>query len=154
MDLATSYLGLRLAHPFMPGASPLADDLDGARRLEDAGASAIVLRSLFEEQIAREQMGALLHVDGTAHAHAEALSYLPDTSVFALGPDTYLEHLQRVRAAVSVPVIASLNGVTAGGWTRYAELMERAGAHALELNLYASPTSADDAACSAPSRRW
>jgi dihydroorotate dehydrogenase (fumarate) len=146
MNLSTNYLGLSLAHPFMPGASPLADDLDGVRLLEDAGASAIVLRSLFEEQIAREQMGALLHVEGIAHTHAEALSYLPDASVFALGPDMYLEHLQRVRAAVRVPVIASLNGVTAGGWTRYAELMESAGAHALELNLYAIPTSPDEGA--------
>jgi dihydroorotate dehydrogenase (fumarate) len=152
MDLGTTYLGLRLAHPLMPGASPLADDLDTVRRLEDAGASAIVLRSLFEEQITREQMGASLYLDGTAGAHAEALSYLPDTSVFALGPDAYLEHLRRVRAAVGVPVIASLNGTTPGGWTRYATLMEAAGADALELNLYAVPTNADDSAETVESR--
>jgi len=127
MDLTTSYLGLPLAHPLMPGASPMADDLDTVRRLEDAGASAIVLRSLFEEQIVREQMGADLHLYGHSDANAEALSYMPETRVFALGPETYLEHLQRVRAAVSVPVIASLNGTTPGGWTNYAKLMAERG---------------------------
>jgi len=146
MDLSTEYLGLRLAHPFMPGASPMADDLDMVRRLEDAGASAIVMRSLFEEQITREQMGASLHLDGHGESHAEALSYLPATSVFALGPDTYLEQLRRIRTAVSIPVIASLNGTTPGGWTRYARRMQEAGAHALELNLYVIPTSADESA--------
>jgi dihydroorotate dehydrogenase (fumarate) len=140
MDLSTKYLGLHLAHPIMPGASPLADDLDTVKRLEDAGASAIVMRSLFEEQIVREQLGAFAHLHGHADAFAEALSYVPPTSAFALGPDTYLEQLRKIRAAVGVPVIASLNGTTPGGWVEYARLMEQAGAHALELNLYDIPT--------------
>jgi dihydroorotate dehydrogenase (fumarate) len=144
MDLSTTYLGLRLAHPFMPGASPLADDLDAVKRLEDAGASAIVMRSLFEEQIAREQMGAALHFDAHANANPEAASYVPATSVFAMGPDAYLEQIRRIRAAVAVPVIASLNGTTPGGWTSYARSMQQAGASALELNLYAIPTDAGD----------
>jgi dihydroorotate dehydrogenase (fumarate) len=152
MDLATSYLGLRLAHPLMPGASPLVDDLDQVRRLEDAGASAIVMRSLFEEQIIREQIGAHKNLDGHADAFAEALSYVPPTFVFALGPDTYLEQLRRIRAAVSVPVIASLNGTTPGGWTSYARLMEQAGAHALELNLYVIPTDPDETAAAVEDR--
>jgi dihydroorotate dehydrogenase (fumarate) len=104
------------------------------------------MRSLFEEQIAREQMGASVHLDGHAEAFPEALSYLPATSVFALGPDTYLEQIRRIRAAVAVPVIASLNGTTPGGWTSYATLMQQAGAHALELNLYVVPTDPDESA--------
>jgi len=146
MDLSTTYLGLRLAHPILPGASPLADDLDTVKRLEDAGAAAITLRSLFEEQIVREQMGAAEHIHGHEGSHQEALSYLPPTSVFALGPDRYLEHLQRIRSAVGVPVIASLNGTTPGGWVQYARLMEQAGANALELNLYTIPTDAEESA--------
>ena len=152
MNLSTTYLGLHLDHPFMPGASPLADDLDNVKRLEDAGASAIVMRSLFEEQIVREQMGAYRNLDGHADSFAEALSYVPPTSVFSLGPDAYLEQLRRVRAAVAVPVIASLNGTTPGGWTSYAELMEEAGAHALELNLYAIPTDPDETAAAVEDR--
>jgi dihydroorotate dehydrogenase (fumarate) len=140
MDLSTTYLGLRLAHPLMPGASPMVDDLDTVRRLEDAGASAIVMRSLFEEQITREQLAAHRHLDGPSESFAEALSYLPPTDAFAFGPDTYLEQLRRIRAAVGVPVIASLNGTTPGGWIDYARLMEQAGAHALEVNLYVIPT--------------
>jgi dihydroorotate dehydrogenase (fumarate) len=143
MDLSTNYLGLRLAHPFMPGASPMADSLDHVKKLEDAGAAAIVLRSLFEEQIIREQLGANVHIHGHEGAQAEALSYLPPTSVFAQGPDTYLENLRKIRAAVEVPVIASLNGTSPGGWVEYAKLMEQAGAHALELNLYTIPTDAE-----------
>ena len=146
MDLTTTYLGLQLSHPIMPGASPLADDLDSVKKLEDAGASAIVMRSLFEEQILREQLGAQEHIHALEGSHAEALSYLPPTSVFALGPEMYLEQLRKVRAAVAVPVIASLNGTTPGGWVDYARLMEQAGAHALELNLYTIPTDAEESA--------
>jgi len=146
MDLTTTYLGLRLAHPIMPGASPMADDLDHVKKLEDAGASAIVMRSLFEEQIVREQIGAAAHIYDLEGAHVEALSYLPPTSVFAMGPERYLEQLRRIRAAVAVPVIASLNGTTPGGWVEYARLMEQAGAHALELNLYTIPTDVDETA--------
>jgi dihydroorotate dehydrogenase (fumarate) len=136
MDLTTDYLGLRLAHPFMPGASPLVDNLATVRRLEDAGASAIVMHSLFEEQIVREQLVTTAAHDQLSHSFAEAMTFLADTDEFELGPDEYLEQIHRIRHAVAVPVIASLNGTTTGGWLRYARLIEEAGAHALELNLY------------------
>jgi dihydroorotate dehydrogenase (fumarate) len=135
MDLSTKYLGLELPHPLMPGASPLVDDMGMVRRLEDAGASAIVMHSLFEEQIASEQREALLF-ERYAESNAEAVSYSPDPGIFALGPDEYLEHIQRIRAAVSIPVIASLNGTTPRSWIEYARLIEQAGAHALEINVY------------------
>lgn len=147
MDLSTTYLGLNLPHPLMAGASPLSDELDGVRRLEDAGASAIVLRSLFEEQITRELEGTIHHMDIHAGAHAEALSYFPDPGDFRLGPQAYLEHLEKVKAAVSIPVIASLNGITPGGWLDYARLLQQVGADALELNVYYLPTDpAEDGA--------
>jgi dihydroorotate dehydrogenase (fumarate) len=136
MDLSTTYLGFTLAHPLMPGASPLADDLDTVRRLEDAGASAIVLRSLFEEQIARDQKGLEQNVHAHKDSFAEATSYLPEPDEFVFGPERYLEHLRRVKGAVRVPVIASLNGTTPQGWLSYARLMEEAGADAIELNFY------------------
>jgi len=136
MDLSTTYLGFTLPHPLVPGASPLSDDLDGVRRLEDAGAPAIVLRSLFEEQITREAMAEHTHLDTHAESFAEAASYFPAPDAFVLGSEQYLEHLRRVKAAVGVPVFASLNGTTPGGWLEYARLMEQAGADALELNVY------------------
>lgn len=120
MKLATKYLGLDLAHPLMPGASPLADDLDSVRRLEDAGAAAIVMRSLFEEQVALESLGAYQHMDTHGDMFAEAQSYFPSTDVFALRADAYLDLLHRIRSSVGVPVIASLNGTTKGGWLQYA----------------------------------
>ncbi len=144
MDLTTEYLGLKLAHPLMPGASPLVDDLDTVRRLEDVGASAIVMRSLFEEQVVGEQLAASRYMDTHAESFAEARSYLPDTGVFALGPDEYLEQIRRIKAAVKVPVIASLNGATEGGWLQYARLMEDAGADALELNVYYLATDSSE----------
>ncbi len=143
-DLRTKYLGLELAHPIMPGASPLADDLDTVRTLEDAGASAIVLRSLFEEQIEEGALAAARHLDAHEDRHAEAGSYFPANATLSLGPDAYLEQIAKIRKAVKVPVIASLNGVTLGGWLDYALLMEQAGASALELNLYRLPTDPDD----------
>ena len=115
MDLSTTWLGLELPHPLMPGASPLVDDLDVVRRLEDAGAAAIVMHSLFEEQIAHEAdawHGMAAHAD----AHAEALSYVPPSDEFRLGPDEYLEQVARIRRTVAVPVIGSLNGTTDAGW--------------------------------------
>jgi len=139
MDLSTTYLGLTLPHPLMPGASPLVDDLDMVRRLEDAGASAIVMHSLFEEQIIAEQREALF-LERNAESHSEATSYLPDPGIFALGPDEYLEQVQRIRRTVAVPVIASLNGTTPQSWIEYARLIEQAGAHALEINVYHVPT--------------
>ena len=136
MDLSTTYLGLSLPHPIMPGASPLVDDLDTVRRLEDAGASAIVMHSLFEEQITREEMGLVHDVLVHDDSSAEALSYFPAPEDFALHPDRYVEQVRRVKAAVDVPVIGSLNGTTPKGWLHYAELIQQAGADALELNFY------------------
>jgi dihydroorotate dehydrogenase (fumarate) len=136
MDLSTEYLGLKLSHPLVAGASPLSDDLDGVKRLEDGGASAIVLRSLFEEQIRREQMAEYFNLDGHGESSAEATSYFPSPHAFAMGPYQYLEHLRRAKDAVGIPVMASLNGSTPGGWIEYARLMAQAGADALELNLY------------------
>ena len=124
MDLSTTYLGFHLPHPFVCGAGPLADNLDTARRLEDAGAAAIVMRSLFEEQITHEQVAVAHYMDAPSESFAEALTYLPSPDTFVLGPEEYLEHLHQLQAAVSVPVIASLNGVTDGGWLGYARLME------------------------------
>src|ERR1700686_4003393 len=139
MDLSTTYLGLHLPHPLMPGASPLVDDLDMVRRLEDAGAAGSVVPSLFEEQILSEQREAL-RFESHAESYAEAVSYLPDPQMFALGPDEYLEQIQRIRRTVAVPVIASLNGTTPHSWIEYARLIEQAGAHALEINVYYLPT--------------
>jgi len=144
MDLSTTYLGFELPHPVMPGASPLVDDLDTVRRLEDAGAAAIVLHSLFEEQIELEQQGTFAAMERPAESFPEALSYFPKRSDFRLGPDQYLEQIRRIREAVRVPVIASLNGVTASGWLEYARLIQEAGAHALELNVYYIATDPEE----------
>src|SRR5512135_772232 len=111
MDLSTNYLGLRLAHPLMPGASPLADSLDTVKRLEDAGAAAIVMRSLFEEQITREQSGTARQIEATAESSAEAQSYFPKPDEFVFGSDEYLAQIRKIKEAVKVPVIASLNGI-------------------------------------------
>jgi dihydroorotate dehydrogenase (fumarate) len=152
MDLKTSYLGLSLDHPLLSGASPLVDDLDVVRRLEAAGAAAIVMHSLFEEQIE-------LEADATAAQHAqhhdsyaEALSFFPDPSEVWLGPRAYLRQIEKIKAAVKVPVIASLNGTTASGWTRYARLIEEAGADALELNVYLLATRPEVAAAEVEDR--
>ncbi|HLO65781.1 MAG TPA: dihydroorotate dehydrogenase-like protein [Holophaga sp.] len=136
MNLKTTYLGLQLEHPVMAGASPLGADMDAVRRLEDAGAAAIVLPSLFEEQITREETGTLYDLAGHADTFAEATSYFPRVDEMALGPESYLAQLQRVKAAVKVPVIASLNGITNSGWLDYAVKMQDAGADAIELNIY------------------
>jgi dihydroorotate dehydrogenase (fumarate) len=135
MDLSTTYLGLRLPHPLIVGAGPLGDDLDTVRALEDNGAALIVLRSLYEEEIDCDQKDAYLHVERHSDAFAEARSFEPE-SVMALGPDEYLDHLRLVKQAVSIPVMASLNGVTPGGWLAYAKLLEEAGADGLELHVY------------------
>jgi dihydroorotate dehydrogenase (fumarate) len=141
MNLATRYLGLELEHPLMPGASPLVDDLDQVRRLEDAGASAIVMHSLFEEQITLEDHAYQYHVGRHLDSFPESLDFLPGRDEFALTPEFYLEQVQRIKAAVGVPVIASLNGSTPGGWTRYARHLENAGADAIELNYYILPAA-------------
>ena len=142
MDLSTTYLGFELPHPLIAGAGPMADDLDTVRCLEDAGVAAIVMRSLFEEQIALEEDTTFAVTEAHGWSHGEAGSYFPPADAFALGPDEYLEHLRRIKSAVRVPVIGSLNGCTPGGWLRYARLMQDAGADALELNVYALATDA------------
>ena len=136
MDLSTPYLGFELPHPLIVGASPLADMIDSVKRIEDAGAAAIVMRSLFEEQITSEQVAINRAIDTPAESFAEALSYFPSPDAFVLGPEEYLDQVRRIKEAVSVPVIASLNGATPGGWLDYAKLIEQAGADALELNVY------------------
>jgi dihydroorotate dehydrogenase (fumarate) len=140
MDLTTKYLGLTLRNPLVAAASPLSEDLDKIRKLEDAGASAIVLESLFEEQIDVDSYELDRHLSGGAESFAEALSYFPDLSCYNTGPDGYLEQIAKAKAAVKIPIVASLNGVSSGGWIRYAKKMEQAGADALELNIYTIPT--------------
>ncbi len=135
MDLSTTYLGMRLRHPLVVGAGPLGDDLDTVRALEDAGAALLVLRSLFEEDITGEQMDAFFNLDRHTDSFAEAETYAPDP-ILALGPEEYLEHLRAVKSAVRIPVMASLNGVTPGGWVSYAGLLEEAGADGLELHVF------------------
>ncbi|HUI24672.1 MAG TPA: dihydroorotate dehydrogenase-like protein [Candidatus Kryptonia bacterium] len=146
MNLSTTYLGLELPHPLMPGASPMVDDLDTVRRLEDAGAAAIVMHSLFEEQIVQDQLGFIHHTEAHAESFAEALSYFPHPDEFALGPDRYLNQIRRIKQAVAVPVIGSLNGHTASGWLEYARLIQDAGADAIELNIYYVPTQPGESA--------
>lgn len=146
MNLNTTYLGLELAHPLMVGACPLADDLDTARALEDAGASAIVMRSLFEEQIEGEHYLSLQHLEMYADIFAEARSFFPETAEFAFNPDAYLAHICRLKAALNIPIIASLNGTSLSGWLRYARLIEQAGADALELNVYHVCTQSSETA--------
>lgn len=135
MILATTYLGRPLPHPLIVGASSLTDDLDTVRELEDAGAAALTLRPLYEEDVTGEQMGDFFHSETHGESFAEAASYAPDPET-ALGPDEYLEHLRRVKDAVDVPVFAALNGVTPGGWTSITRLMQDAGADGVELHLY------------------
>ncbi len=144
MNLSTTYLGLKLAHPLMAGASPMVDDMGMVKRLEDAGASAIVMHSLFEEQITREEQGTIMDMALTSNTSAEALSFFPAPDEYRLGPEGYLEQLQRIKKAVAVPVIASLNGTTPAGWLHYGKLMQEAGADALELNVYYIPTDASE----------
>jgi len=145
MNLVTNYMGLTLAHPLIVGASPLTDDLDMVRRLEDAGAAAFVLHSLYEEQITNEQMSSFFNSESYADSFSEASSYLPEPDL-GPGPDEYLEHVRHVKEAVNVPVIASLNGSSLSGWLSYARLMEEAGADAIELHLYHAASDPDTSA--------
>ncbi|HSQ26645.1 MAG TPA: dihydroorotate dehydrogenase-like protein [Anaerolineales bacterium] len=143
VDLTTTYLGLKLKNPLVASSSPLSQKIDTLQQLEEAGVSAVVLYSLFEEQITQESLK--LHQDlmrGT-ESYAEALTYLPDYGQYSIGPEKYLEHIQKVKNAINIPVIGSLNGVTTGGWIEYAQKIEQAGADALELNLYYLATDPD-----------
>ncbi len=136
MDLKTSYLGLDLKNPIVPSAGPLSKEVDTVKQMEDAGAAAVVLYSLFEEQIEHESLELYHYTTQHADSNAEAGNYFVDASEFKTGPDEYLEHIKKLKETVSIPIIASLNGKSLGGWTSYAKQMQEAGADALELNIY------------------
>ncbi len=140
MDLTTTYLGLKLKNPVVPSASPLSHHLDTMKRLEDSGAAAIVMYSLFEEQIEHETKEFDHYMSYGTESFAEALSYFPAPSDFNHGPDEYVEDVRRAKQALGIPVIGSINGISTGGWTKYAQKIEQAGADALELNIYYIPT--------------
>ena len=142
-DLTTTYMGLTLKNPIVPSASPLSKHLSSIRQMEDAGAAAITMYSLFEEQIDLQALAQHHFIEQTTFFSAEATSYFPKAADFNRGPDGYLDLIREAKAAVNIPVIGSLNGVTPGGWTRYARLIEEAGADALELNVYLIPTRAN-----------
>ncbi len=143
IDLSTSYLGLTLKNPVVVSPSPLCQELGSIRQMEDAGASAVVLHSLFEEQLTVESRELDHFLTHGTESFAEALSYYPDLGNYKLGPDAYLEHIRKAKAAVKIPIIGSLNGVSTGGWTGYAKKIEQAGADGLELNVYYIPTDPD-----------
>jgi len=145
-DLTTTYLGLRLRNPIVASASPLTGNLDSLRALEEEGVAAVVLPSLFEEQIEHEQVDIHELLEHSTHSFAEAVTWFPELDDYNTGPGSYLEHLALAKELLDVPVIASLNGASVGGWLRYARLCEEAGADALELNVYAVETSPDRAA--------
>ncbi len=140
IDLSTTYLGFSLANPLVASSSPLSEDIGNIRRMEDAGAAAVVLHSLFEEQIQLESFELDRHLGAGTESFAESLSYLPEMGHYNRGPEGYLEHLRQAKKAVGIPVIGSLNGSSTGGWVRYAREIEQAGADALELNIYYVPT--------------
>jgi dihydroorotate dehydrogenase (fumarate) len=139
-DLSTSYLGFSLKNPLVVSPSPLCQDLGSIRQMEDAGAAAVVLHSLFEEQLTLESRDLDHFLTHGTDSFAEALSYYPDMGQYKLGPDAYLEHIRKAKAAVKIPIVGSLNGVSTGGWISYAKKIEQAGADALELNVYYIPT--------------
>ncbi len=141
MDLSTRYMGLKLKNPLVAGASPLSADLARIRQMEDCGAGAVVLHSLFEEQLTHEQKELHHYLNQGSELSPEAQNFFPDLGDYTFGPDEYLEHIRKAKAAVSMPVIASLNGVTKGGWIDFARQIEQAGADALELNIYYVPTN-------------
>lgn len=136
MDLTTTYLGMKLRSPLVPSASPLSAEIDNVRRMEDAGAAAIVLESLWEEEFVHERIELHHHLTAGTESFAEAQSFFPEPSDLQVGPEESLEHIRACKAAVGVPIIASLNGSTVGGWTKFAKQIEAAGADALELNIY------------------
>ena len=140
MDLTTSYLGLKLRSPLVVSASPLSEDIDNLKRLEDAGAAAIVLYSLFEEQLKQDRLELHQRLEHGTESFAEALSYFPEPDEFNLGPEEYLKHIAAAKKTTRIPIIASLNGSSTGGWTDYAQQIQQAGADALELNIYYIPT--------------
>ena len=142
-DLTTTYLGLKLKNPFVASASPISKKVDTARKLEDSGISAIVMYSLFEEQIIHESLELDYYLTRGTDSFAEAMSYLPDAGTYSMGPEKYLNQVAELKKALKIPVIGSLNGFSKGGWTRYAKQIQEAGADALELNLYFVSTDPD-----------
>jgi dihydroorotate dehydrogenase (fumarate) len=136
MNLSTNYLGLELKNPIVPSAGPLSEDINKIKLMEDAGAAAVVLYSLFEEQIEHESLELFQRTTEHGQSHPEALDYFPEPFNYRLGPEEYLEHIRKAKEAVNIPVIASLNGKSLGGWTEYSKKIEQAGADALELNIY------------------
>ena len=140
IDISMHYLGMNLSGPIVVASTPLSESIDNVRHMEDAGASAIVLTSLFEEQLALESRTLDEDLSRGTDSFAESLGYLPDLSDYRMTHEVYLEHLRRARAAVHIPIMASLNGATSGGWLRFAKDMEQAGAQAIELNTYALAT--------------
>ncbi len=141
MDLTTTYLGLKLRSPLVPSAAaPLSEDVDNIKRMEEAGAAAVVLHSLFEEQLVQEKFELHHHLTYGTESFAESLTYFPEPETFHVGPELYLEHIRKAKEAVAIPIIASLNGYTPGGWIDYARMMQQAGADAIELNIYYVPT--------------
>jgi len=143
MDLSTKYLGLKLRTPLVPAASPLSEEIDTLKQMEDAGASAIVLYSLFEEQLRQDSADLAHHLEQGTNSFAEALTYFPQPQEFRLGPEEYLKHISNAKRSLHIPVIASLNGSSVGGWTEYAKAIQQAGADAVELNIYSIPTDMD-----------
>ena len=152
MDLSTNYLGLKLKHPIILGASPLSHDIDQIKRVADAGAAAIVMHSLFEEQILMEHSAQQALVEAHENTNAEATDFVPKPVQYSVGPEEYLELVSKAKKAVDVPVIGSLNGVTNSGWLDYAKRIQQAGADALELNVYSLPTSPKDSGNTLESR--
>lgn len=141
MNLSTTYLGLKLRSPLVPSAAqPLTENVDNLKRMEDAGAAAVVMHSLFEEQLSLERRELFESMTQGTESFAEALTYFPEPEEFHVGPELYLKNIQKAKASVQIPVIASLNGSTAGGWVEYARKIEKAGADAIELNIYWIPT--------------
>ncbi|MFW6069006.1 MAG: dihydroorotate dehydrogenase-like protein [Chloroflexota bacterium] len=144
MDLATTYLGLKLKNPIVPSSSPLSRHISTLRRIEDAGAGAVVLYSLFEEEINAESQTLNEYLTQGTEIYAESINFFPEAPSYShVGPDAYLEHIQQAKTALDIPVIASLNGVSTGGWIEYARKIEQAGADALELNIYFIPTQTE-----------
>ena len=143
MDLTTTYLGLKLKSPLVISASPLSEDVDNIKRMEDAGASAVVLYSLFEEQLRYDRLELNQNLQQGTESFAESLTYFPDPGEYRLGPEEYLKHIAAAKKSTHIPIIASLNGSSVGGWTEYARQIQQAGADALELNIYYIPTDMD-----------
>ena len=140
MDLTTNYLGLKLRTPLVVSASPLSEEIDNIKRMADAGASAVVLYSIFEEQLRQDRLELNRNLENGTNSFAEALTYFPEPKEFRLGPEEYLKHIAAAKKATKIPIIASLNGSSNGGWTSYAKQIQQAGADALELNIYYIPT--------------